>query len=136
MTGRLRVAALALALAGLAVAGYLTWVHYAGTESVCGLGGDCEKVQTSEWAELAGVPVALLGLLGYAGILGALLVRGDAALLAATALSWIGFGFSGYLTYRELFTIDAICPWCVASALVLTALAAVTTVGFLRASDG
>jgi uncharacterized membrane protein len=61
---RLRLAVLVLALVGLAIAGYLTYVHYAELEPVCGLGGDCERVQTSDFAEVAGIPVALLGLVG------------------------------------------------------------------------
>ena len=67
---------------GLGVAAYLTYVHYEGIKPVCGLGGDCEKVQTSEWSKLAGVPVALLGLLGYAAILATLFVEREEALIA------------------------------------------------------
>jgi uncharacterized membrane protein len=129
----LRLAAIVLALVGLAVAAYLTYVHYEGIEPACGLGGDCEKVQTSAWSELAGIPVALLGLLGYAAILGSLFVRGEAGLVAGAVLSLAGFGFSAYLTYRELFSIDAICPWCVASAVLMTLLAIATTLRLLRA---
>jgi uncharacterized membrane protein len=51
----------ALAVAGLAVSGYLTWVHYAELESFCSSISDCERVQSSDYAELAGIPVALLG---------------------------------------------------------------------------
>ena len=102
---------------------------------MCGLGGDCEKVQTSEWADLAGVPVALLGLLGYAGILVTLFIEREEALIAGALIAFVGFGFSAYLTYRELFTIDAICIWCVASAVVMTLLAVVTTVRLLRVPD-
>jgi uncharacterized membrane protein len=127
----LRIAAIVLAVAGLGVAAYLTYVHYEGIKPVCGLGGDCEKVQTSEWADLAGIPVALLGLIGYALILGSLFVRGEAGLMAAALLSLVGFGFSAYLTYRELFTINAICPWCVSSAVILTLLSVVTTARLL-----
>jgi uncharacterized membrane protein len=115
-----------LAVAGLGVAGYLTYVHYAGIDPVCNIAHGCIKVQSSEYAELAGVPVALLGLLGYAGILAALLAPGEAARMAAALLGLVGFGFSMYLTYRELFTIDAICQWCVASAVLMTGLAVVT----------
>jgi uncharacterized membrane protein len=129
----LRLAAIVLALIGLGVASYLTYVHYDGIHAVCGLGGDCEKVQTSEWSKLAGVPVALLGLIGYAVILVSLFVPGEEALIAGALTSLIGFGFSAYLTYRELFTIDAICPWCVASAILMTLLAVVTTARLLRA---
>jgi uncharacterized membrane protein len=136
-TGRtdasLRLVALALALVGLAIAVYLTYVHYQGIEPTCGLGGDCEKVQTSEWSKLAGIPVALLGLIGYALILGSLFVRGEAGLVAGALIALAGFGFSAYLTYRELFSIDAICPWCVASAVLMTLLAIVTVTRLLRA---
>jgi uncharacterized membrane protein len=130
---RLRLVAIALAVLGLGIAGYLTYVHYEGAPPVCGLGGDCEKVQTSEWSKLAGIPVALLGLLAYVAILVSLLVRREEALIAATLTALVGFGFSAYLTYRELFSIDAICPWCVASAIIMTLLAIVTTTLLLRA---
>jgi uncharacterized membrane protein len=123
---RLRLVAIVLAVVGLGVAAYLTYVHYEGIEPVCGLGGDCEKVQTSEWADLAGVPVALLGLVGYATILATLFVEREEALIAGALFSLVGFGFSAYLTYRELFSIDAICPWCVTSAVIMTLLAIVT----------
>jgi uncharacterized membrane protein len=130
---RLRLAAIVLAVVGLGVAAYLTYVHYDGIKPVCGLGGDCEKVQTSEWADLAGVPVALLGLIGYATILATLFVDSEQARIAGALVALVGFGFSAYLTYRELFSIDAICPWCVASAVIMTLLAIVTTVRLLRA---
>lgn len=129
---RLRLVALVLSVLGLAVAAYLTYVHYQGIKPVCGLGGDCERVQTSEWADLAGIPVAVLGLMGYVLILASLFVRGENGLIAAALLSVVGFGFSCYLTYRELFTIDAICPWCVTSAVLLTLLAAVTVTRLVR----
>jgi uncharacterized membrane protein len=126
---RLRIAVAALAVAGIAVAGYLTWVHYAGVEPICaGGGGGCERVQNSSYAELAGVPVALLGLIGYGLILLSLAVPGDAGRFAGALLALVGFGFSLYLTYLELFEIDAICQWCVASAVLMSALAIATTV--------
>jgi uncharacterized membrane protein len=130
--GGLWIAALVLALVGTGIAAYLTYVHYSGASPICEISHGCEKVQTSEWSKLAGVPVALLGLIGYVGILGALFVRGEFGTLGAAALSWVGFGFSAYLTYREIFTIEAICIWCVASAIVLTLLTAVTTARLLR----
>jgi uncharacterized membrane protein len=128
----LRRAGLVLAILGLGIAGYLTYVHYANVDPVCNIAHGCHKVQTSEYAKLAGVPVALLGLLGYAGIFGALLIPGETGRMAAALLSMIGFGFSMYLTYRELFTIDAICQWCVASAVLMTGLAVVCVWRLLR----
>jgi uncharacterized membrane protein len=91
-------------------------------------------VQSSDYAELAGVPVAVLGTIGYALILASLLVPGDAGRFAGALLGLVGVGFSVYLTYLELFVIDAICQWCVASAVVMAALAAVTVIRFARPS--
>jgi uncharacterized membrane protein len=131
---RLQLTIAAVAVIGLGIAAYLTYVHYAGIKPVCAAGGGgCEKVQTSVYAKLAGIPVAVLGLVGYAGILASLVVPGDTGRLAGAVLAISGFGFSAYLTYRELFTIHAVCQWCVASAVLMTALAVLTSVRMLRA---
>jgi uncharacterized membrane protein len=130
---RLRGPILALALVGLCVAAYLTYVHYEDIKPVCGLGGDCQKVQTSQWSKVGGVPVALLGLIGYALILASLFVPGEAGRVAGAFLALIGFAFSAYLTYRELFSIDAICPWCVVSACLMTLLAVLSAIRLVRA---
>jgi len=128
---RLRIAAAVLALAGVGVAGYLTWVHYADLEPICAGGsGGCEEVQNSDYAKLAGLPVALLGLIGYVAILASLAIPGDAGRFTGALLALAGFGFSAWLTYVELFEIDAICQWCVASAVIMTALAVVTSLRF------
>ena len=58
---------------------------------------------------------------------------GEAALTTAAGAALVGWGFSAYLTYREVFTIGAICIWCVASAIVMTALAALTVARLLLA---
>ncbi len=129
---RLRAGAVLAALLGLGVSSYLTYVHYAGIEPICAASGGCEKVQSSSYADMAGVPVALLGLIGYAAILAAVVLPGEAARLAASSMALVGFGFSLYLTYLELFEINAICQWCVGSAVIMTALAALTGVRALR----
>jgi uncharacterized membrane protein len=114
---------LVLAVIGLGLATYLTIIHYAGINPACTAGQSCVKVQTSTWSKLAGIPVALLGLIGYIGILGSLLAPDrEEARVAALGLTVVGFGFSAYLTYRELFSIHAICEWCVGSAVILTLL--------------
>ena len=130
---RLRAIATALAVAGIGVAGYLTWVHYEDLSPVCvGGGGGCERVQNSEYADLAGIPVAVLGLGAYLVILAALQIRTEATTLFAAAVSLISFGFAVYLTYLELFVIDAICQWCVVNAVIETGLAAVTVALVLK----
>ena len=126
----------ALGLTGVGIAGYLTYVHYAGLHPVCGISHGCETVQTSSYASLLGVPVALLGLISYALILVSLRMRGERALLGGYALTLIAFAFSVYLTYREVFTIHAICSWCVSSAIVFTLLAIVGAVRVLHVEAG
>ncbi|MDQ6729316.1 MAG: vitamin K epoxide reductase family protein [Actinomycetota bacterium] len=129
---RLWIAILVLSLIGTGVAGYLTYVHYEGLKVLCLSSGGCETVQASRYAKLDGVPVAVLGLAGYVGILGSLAIRGEFGRVAGFAIALIGFGFSMYLTYRELFTIKAICPWCVSSAVIMTVLAILTAIRAVR----
>jgi len=129
----LRIATAGLAVIGLAIAGYLTWVHYAGLQPFCvGGGGGCERVQTSEWADLVGIPVAVLGLAGYSAILATLLLPEDPGRSAAAFVALVGVGFSAWLTYVEVAKIEAICQWCVASAVVMTLLAIVSVIRLLR----
>ena len=126
-----------IALIGVGIATYLVYVHYAGIKPICAAGnGGCEKVQTSDYAKLAGIPVAVLGLAGYLAILASLFVPGDLGRLAGAAIALSGFGFSMYLTYREVFTIKAICQWCVGSAVLMTLLAILTTVRLIKAEPG
>jgi uncharacterized membrane protein len=117
---RLRVAILVITVIGIGIASYLTYVHYAGIKVACLSSGGCETVQASQWSKIDGVPVAVLGLIGYVGIFGSLALRGDLGRIAGFGLALIGFLFSMYLTYRELFSIHAICQWCVASAVLMT----------------
>lgn len=122
-----------LAAVGLAIAGYLTWVHYSGDEPLCLASGACERVQSSDYAKVAGVPVALLGLVGYLAILASLAIRGEAGRMATALLALAGFGFSAYLTYAEVFEIEALCQWCVASAVIMTLIAGLSMVRAWRA---
>lgn len=119
----LRRVMVGLTVIGLGVAIYLTYVHYAGIKPACTAGQSCVKVQTSQWSRLDGVPVALLGLVGYVLILASLLLPDrEESRLVTLGLTLTGFGFSAYLTYRELFSIHAICEWCASSAVILTVL--------------
>lgn len=133
----LRIVLVVIATIGLGWATYLTYVHYSGESPFCSIKGNpCEQVQTSVYSELAGVPVALIGAIGYLLILGSLLVSdGESGRFATAALTLGGFGFSVYLTYREVFTLHKICEDCVASAVIMTILTCLSIWRFLRA-DG
>jgi uncharacterized membrane protein len=120
---RLRTGVAALALVGVAIAGYLTYVHYAGVSITCSTGG-CETVQHSRYAEIFGVPVALLGLLAFVGILASAIRGGIEGRAATLSISLAGVAFAAYLLVVQLAVIGAVCEWCVASDAVTTLIAA------------
>jgi uncharacterized membrane protein len=128
-----RAAAIGVALAGLGIATYLTIVHYSGGEPVCAVAHGCATVQQSDYAALAGVPVAVLGLFGYLALLVALARDGEAWRTAAAFLSIAGLGFSAWLTYVEVGVLHAICIWCVGSAICMTLLTVLTIGRMMRA---
>jgi uncharacterized membrane protein len=128
---RLRAAIGLAALVGAGIAAYLTTVHYAHTAPICTSGG-CEKVQRSSYAELAGIPVAVLGLAAYVLLLGTAVVRGTTAALAGALVALTGTAFSGYLLWAQLERIHAICIWCVGNDVVMAVLAVLCSARFLR----
>ena len=133
-----RIVSLALAAAGLLVALYLTYAELLIDTStmacpseggtVLGLPIDCGTVNTSQYATVGSIPVALLGVAGYLCILLVLLLENRLGLLMEHGrllffgLTLFGFAFSLYLTWAEVAQIKAFCSWCMASATVMTAL--------------
>lgn len=128
----LRWISLVIAVLGVALASYLTYVHYAGVKPLCTAGNTCLKVQTSVYSHIAGVPVALIGLIGYVLVLATLIPRqGENTRLATLILTAGGFAFSAYLTYRELFSLHAVCEECATSAVIMTVLVILSVWRFL-----
>jgi uncharacterized membrane protein len=110
-----------LGVVGLAISLYLTVVHYAQGQVplACASGGliNCERVTSSAQSMVGPVPVAALGILWFAALLGLLvLVPRSPVLLAWSA---VGVAFVLYLVYAELFLIRTICLWCSAVHLVV-----------------
>lgn len=117
-----------LGLPGVAVGGYLTYSRLADRATVCAGIGQCELVQTSEYSAIAGVPVALLGVFYFAVVSLLALARlrrtpgtVEWAPPAAFSMALAATAFVAYLTYVEVFVLEAICPWCVSLA-TLTAV--------------
>jgi uncharacterized membrane protein len=128
----LRALAALVALTGVAVAGYLTWIHYRGGSALCPVGGGCETVQESDYSAIAGIPVSLLGLAAYVVVLGLLVWDSPTARLAAAALALTGLLFSAYLLLVQAFVIEAFCIWCVVNDVVIAPALAVLTALRLR----
>jgi len=107
---------------GVAVAGYLAYARLTETAIACTTGG-CEVVQRSDYAEVAGIPVALLGLGAYVFLLGTALLTFELARVAGALAAVSGALFAAYLLYAQLFLIDAICHWCLVSDVAIGLLA-------------
>ncbi len=108
---------------GIGIASYIAIEAAGGDAPVCIAGsGGCETVASSSYSHLFSVNIAVFGIVGYVLLLAAALLRGDAARMAGFGVSLAGFGYSVFLTYLEIFKIEAICQWCVASAVLMTIL--------------
>ncbi|MDA1330409.1 MAG: vitamin K epoxide reductase family protein [Chloroflexi bacterium] len=121
-----------LAGIGLLDALYLTWIKLANQQAMCAGIGNCEVVNSSQYAELAGMPIALFGASAYLLILVLLLLEDRTEFLSENGpmlifgFSLAGVLYSAYLTYIEIYVLRAICPFCVLSAIVLVALLALS----------
>ena len=127
-----------LALLGILVASYLTLYKVGAIAELVCRTGSCETVQLSRWATFLGLPVAAWGIVFYLVLIALALVGlqpryADSRTVSLALVVWTGWGvlFSGWLTYLELFVINAICQWCVVSA-VLVAIAFVFSALDLR----
>lgn len=116
-----------LALVGIGIAAYMSYVEVTRTDAICGPIGDCNTVQESVYAKILGIPVGIVGILGYLAILIAWLMQtyGPTNLRTLStrfiwAMGWFGIIFSIYLTFLEPFVIGASCAWCISSAVVMT----------------
>jgi uncharacterized membrane protein len=138
MTNRMAVAL--LALVGILISAYMSAYTFGllGT-IVCGSGG-CETVQNSPWAVFLGVPVPVIGLLGYGALFAAAMVGLQPAFAEDRRVAWvlvagavIGVLFSAYLTWLEAAVIRAWCRWCVTSAVLAVLIFIFTVPEFRRA---
>lgn len=113
---------------GLAVSIYLSWIKLADKTAACGNIGDCESVNSSRFAEVGNVPIALLGAGAYLVILLLLYLedhmpeRMEILRFGVLGISFAGTLYSAYLTYIELAVLKAVCPYCVISAVAITAI--------------
>jgi uncharacterized membrane protein len=126
-----RVIAFVAAL-GIGVATYITIADSGGGAPTClAGGGGCETVANSSYSHIAGVNVAVFGIVGYVLLLLSAFFVSDLARFGGFAVALGGFGFSVYLTYLEIWKIEAICQWCVASAVLMTILFVLNAMRFV-----
>lgn len=130
-----------LAVLGLGVAGYMAYIEITHVAAVCGPVGECNVVQTSQYATIAGIPVAVLGLIFYLAVPVLWAVQrytvgkwARPAALALLGLAVFGVLFSIYLTLLEIFVIHAVCMWCLSSALITTLIMVVVVAQLARSA--
>jgi len=124
-----------LALLGLGITGYLSWAELAGGSPTCVIGGGCATVQSSDYAEIAGISLSYLGFVTYAFMLISAFLPGFPGRLLGIITSVGGLLFSLWLLFAEIFLIKAICPWCVASLVVMVLAFVVAVLRIWKAGD-
>ncbi|MBL6983181.1 MAG: vitamin K epoxide reductase family protein [Anaerolineales bacterium] len=138
---RLRWTLIILSILGLVDSIYLAWIKLANATAACAGIGDCEAVNNSPYAEIAGIPIAVLGAGAYVAMIFFLWAepRGkfwkEYSALIVFGFSLVGVLYSAYLTYVEVAILHAICPYCVISAVLLVAILIISVVRLLREED-
>jgi uncharacterized membrane protein len=138
MDKKIWISSIVLAVIGLIDSIYLVWVKFTDQYALCGPIGNCESVNTSQYSEIWGIPIALLGAGAYIVIIILLLLEnrselmGEYSPLIVFGISLIGVLYSIYLTYIEVAVLRAICPYCVISAVVLVLLLVLSTIRILQ----
>ena len=138
MEKRLSQLAIVLAIIGLLVSIYMTIYKITSNDSMCIGSGDCKTVNASRYAEVYGIPVAVLGVAGYSAILAVLFLERrpgffeDNGSLLFFGLSLTGFLFTLYLIYVEVALIKAYCPFCITSQTVMTLIFIISVIRLVR----
>jgi len=130
-----------LGVIGLLDSAYLTYIKLANATASCAGIGDCDAVNSSQYAEIFGIPIALLGAGAYLMMFILLFLekRSDfwrqQAPLLLFVLTLIGVLYSAYLTFVEVAILHAICPYCVLSAIVLVIMFAISLYRFIKGPE-
>lgn len=131
----------ALVIVGLAVSVYMTIYKYSGNDGMCLGSGDCSTVNASRFSEVNGIPVAVIGIVGYVAILIVLFYENRSdffrknGTLLVFGMSLTGFLFTLYLVYLEIWVIKAICPFCVTSQVAMTIIFIIAVMRLFQNQD-
>lgn len=136
LTGaKLSLPSLVLSLIGAGITAYLTLEHGSGGSPACVVGHGCQVISSSEYAHIGDLPTASIGLLAYLtlGVLAAMRLFMNPPVeiavrlrQASAVIAFIGTAFSAFLMYIAFFDLEATCLWCIASAVTMTLILAVT----------
>src|SRR3990172_6184461 len=139
---KITTALITLAIIGLLVSIYMTIYKVTSSDSMCIGSKDCSVVNASRYSKVYGIPVAVLGVAGYAAILAVLLLERKTGFLQQNgalvffALSLTGFLFTLYLIFVEVALIKAYCPFCIASQTAMTLIFILSVIRVVRQQIG
>ncbi len=129
---------IAFTVIGLLVSIYMTIYKLTDDNSMCLGSGDCSIVNASQYSEVRDIPVAVIGMAGYAAILALLFLERRSDFLKENAtllifgLSLTGFLFTVYLIYVEIYLIKAFCPFCITSQVAMTLIFILSIIRLVR----
>ncbi len=138
MSKRLQQITIALTIIGLLVSIYMTIYKVTNNESMCIGSSGCSEVNASRYSEINGIPVAVLGVIGYAAILALFILEQRPGFFQENGsmiffgISLIGFLFTLYLIYLEIALIKAYCPFCLTSQAVMTVIFIISVIRLAR----
>jgi uncharacterized membrane protein len=138
MEKRLTQITIALAIIGLLVSIYMTIYKVTSNETMCIGSSGCSEVNASRYSEVNGIPVAVLGVVGYAAILALLFLEQKSRFFEENGtmmlfgVSLVGFLFTLYLIYVEVALIKAYCPFCLASQAVMIIIFIISVIRLIR----
>lgn len=141
MEKTLKLASMLAAILGTLDSIYLLIFKLTSAAAMCLGSGGCSKVNSSLYSEVQGIPVSLLGIFAYLVILSLHVfetsnrfIKKNGALFIF-GVSLCGVLFSAYLTYIEMYIIHAICPFCMASAVLITIIFIIAIVRLIQQTD-
>ena len=131
-------ASVALVILGLLVSIYMTIYKVTSNNAMCLGSGDCSTVNASRYSEVNGIPVAIIGVLGYLAILTThyfenqnhFFKQNSALMIFGMALT--GFLFTAWLIYVEIVLLKALCPFCVTSQTAMTLIFIIAVMRLIR----
>ena len=138
MKNRLTQITVAITIIGLLVSIYMTIYKFTSNDAMCVGSGDCHTVNTSKYSEVNGIPVAAVGMLGYASLLGVLWLERkpgfikDNGSMIFFGISLIGFFFTLWLVYVEVALLKAYCPFCITSQVSMTLIFILSVIRVVR----
>ena len=131
-------ASVALVIIGVLVSVYMTVYKVSGNEGMCLGSGDCSTVNASRFSEVNGIPVAVIGVIGYLAILGVHLFENRSPFMRKNAtllifgMALTGFIFTVWLVYIEIAVLKALCPFCVTSQVAMTLIFIIAVMRLVR----